>query len=68
MPIPINQLVVDRCYATSTDEVRQLVKIEHGLATYKSAEPTDGKVSWSGLTTIGLSKFAREADREVPAP
>jgi hypothetical protein len=66
MAIPVNDIVVGRCYATSLGQVRRVLEIVSGKITYEE----DAKTASSGVstarTTIGIENFARQVSNEVP--
>jgi hypothetical protein len=68
MSIPVDQIMVDRCYSTAHREVRRIVRTEKGKFTYTIAGRNIDEVLWSELTTVAVEKFAREVVREVPKP
>jgi hypothetical protein len=68
MSISVKDIAVDKCYVTSGNQVRRVLKIENGKVTYEERSKTESGGSSLARTTIGDGKFAREAVGQVPCP
>jgi len=66
MAIPVNDIVVGRCYATEMDQVRRVLEIVNGKITYEEHDKTALSGVSTARTTIGIENFARQVSNEVP--
>jgi hypothetical protein len=66
MSISVGEIVVGSCFATATNRVRRVVKVENGKVTYEERSKTESGGLSQSRTTIGDEKFARQAVRKVP--
>jgi hypothetical protein len=65
MPIPVNEIAVDKSYVTATGQLRRVLKVGNGAVTYEEARGKAVSGNWGLWTTVGDGKFAEDADHKV---
>ena len=63
MSVVASDVVAGKCFATSTNQVRQILEVQGSKVKYQSRGKKAGE--WTNRVEVDLAKFVDDVDREV---